>query len=64
MKINDKDTIDKVPLGLKPLWLHNTHRLDAINEAIKRYNVVKKSIPKDWIEELDSLECFFNKKNI
>lgn len=51
-----KNDVEKPPLGLKPLFIHNEHRLNEIMEAIKNYSNANKSIPKEWVNELENLQ--------
>ena len=48
---------EKPPLGLTPIDIYNytvdRNRAYQIIYAIKRYSEHKKSIPKEWIEELE-----------
>lgn len=51
-----ENKVEKPPLGLKPLFIHNEHRLNKIMEAIKNYSNANKSIPKEWVNELENLQ--------
>lgn len=51
--------LQKPPIGLLPLFIHNGKRLDAINAAMTRYGYVEKPIPKDWIDEKYLLLTYF-----
>jgi len=42
----------KPPLGLKPKQIHEEQRVAEILKAIYRYKISKKSVPKEWIDEL------------
>ena len=46
---------NKPPLGLKPRWLHEMHRIQEIIDAMKRYSEVEKPIPTEWVDELKEL---------
>lgn len=48
--------IDKPPLGVKPLFIHQEERLKVLHEAIKRYKEAKQEIPQEWVEEIKILE--------
>jgi hypothetical protein len=41
----------KPPLGLRPRWIVDEHRLKEIKEAIERYCIAKTPIPTEWMEE-------------
>ena len=55
-EINDRMMEDLSPIGLKPLWLNKEARYIEIKEAINRYNQAKKSVPQEWIDELNETE--------
>ena len=42
----------KLPVGLKPKWIHDSERLKDLIDAIKRYTDAEMPIPKEWVEEL------------
>lgn len=44
--------LERPPLGLKPRWLHEEHRIQEIEAAMVRYSTEEKEIPKEWKEEL------------
>ena len=43
----------KPPLGLVPRWLHDSHRVGEILEALSRYNEAGKPVPQEWLDELN-----------
>lgn len=55
-EINDRMMEDLSPIGLKPLWLNKEARYIEIKEAMGRYNQAKKSVPQEWIDELNETE--------
>ena len=46
---------NKPPLGLVPKDIYINTRVNAILEAIERYKVAGKDVPKEWLEELSEL---------
>ena len=48
--------VEKPPLGLIPLYLHNYNRLNDIKVAIVRYKEVGKDVPQEWLFEENDLE--------
>jgi len=44
------------PLGLVPLQYHREQRLNDIYSAMSRYKAAGLEIPKEWIEEMETLE--------
>lgn len=52
---------EKPPLGLKPRWVHDEQRMNAILNAMERFTESNKAIPKEWIAELGEL-CIRNWK--
>lgn len=53
---------EKPPLGLMPFWLHRESRYKEIKDAMNRYIDAGMVIPKEWRNELDSLEGWINGK--
>ncbi len=53
---DNQDGINNSPVGLKPLWLNKEARYREIKEAMGRYNQAKKSVPTEWINELNETE--------
>lgn len=47
--------IEKPPLGLMPMFIHHEQRLTEINEAISRYITANLPIPKEWLNERETL---------
>ena len=45
----------KVPVGLKPKYIHDKARVSEILEAMERYSYQRFPIPIEWIEELKEL---------
>ena len=41
----------KPPLGLKPEYIWIAERIEEIKKSMHRYMVVKKSIPKKWMDK-------------
>jgi hypothetical protein len=56
-------TCKKPPLGIKPRWLHEEQRINAITAAIKRYLEEDVPIPQKWIEEYNELAERKNARN-
>ena len=54
-----KEEEKPMPLGVKPLWLHNEDRLGMIKESIDRYQQGSYAVPEEWIEERKELETYF-----
>ena len=46
---------NKPPLGLRPKFIADRHRMIEIFEAILRYVDADKKVPKKWIKELNVL---------
>lgn len=51
----EKPEPEKPPLGLKPRHVHDMERFVEIADAIHRYLAAGKSIPDEWIEELNDI---------
>lgn len=45
----------KIPVGLKPKYIHDKARVSEILEAMERYSYQRFPIPIEWIEELKEL---------
>ena len=45
----------KPPIGLKPRWLHDAHRIQEILDAMRRYSDAEIVIPSEWVDELNGL---------
>ena len=45
----------KPPLGLTPKKIHSSLRIKAIFEAMTRYIDNGKSIPQEWVDELEEI---------
>lgn len=59
-KVDYKGTVKmgdfkKPPLGLEPRWIHDSHRVKEILDAMERYTNANMSIPIVWLEELKDL---------
>lgn len=52
----------KPPSGIRPRWLIAEERLREINQAIVWYTNTNHSIPKEWLEERDSILNYFGKR--
>ena len=48
------DTV-KIPVGLKPKYIHDKARVSEILDAMERYSYQRFPIPIEWIEELREL---------
>lgn len=46
----------KIPVGLKPKYIHDKARVLEILDAMERYSYQRFPIPIEWIEELKELE--------
>jgi len=46
---------EKPPIGLRPRTIHSQDRAIDIVDAMKRYVLANKPIPKDWFDELKDL---------
>jgi len=53
---NIRDT--SPPLGVKPYWLHQEHRLRELKDAISRYEEALLIVPSEWIGEKQSIEAY------
>jgi len=53
--IAEEEKGEKPPTGLRPKFIVDEHRVQEIDEAIKRYEEVGKDIPEEWKEELRML---------
>lgn len=47
--------MEKPPLGVKPAWAVNEERLRDVCAAVVRYKDANEEVPKEWLEELESL---------
>lgn len=47
--------IKKPPLGIKPRYIHDEHRLAEIDAGIIRFMEAKQGIPAIWMAERDQL---------
>ena len=45
----------KLPVGLKPKYIHDKARVLEILDAMERYSYQRFPIPIEWIEELKEL---------
>ena len=54
---------EKPPIGIPPLWIHNEKRLMEINNAIRRYELVEKTYPLEWLAEKQTLEEWLEVKD-
>lgn len=52
------------PIGIKPMWLHNEHRLQQINSAINRYTDAQCELPQEWYAEKKNLEEYLKGRKI
>ena len=50
-----KELKEKPPLGLKPKWLHQEHRLLELIGAMERRLTAGKDIPNEWTSEFNDL---------
>jgi len=48
---------EKLLFGVQPLWLLDKERMLELLEAMTRYANVGKSIPQEWLEELEELNA-------
>ena len=48
-------TVSKLPLGLKPKYIHDKARVKEILDAMERYSYQRFPIPTEWVEELREL---------
>jgi len=56
-----KFNMQKPPLGIIPMWLHNEKRYDALMDAIKRYKEAgydDEVFIKEWVAEAQSLFAY------
>lgn len=51
------------PIGLMPLWLHREQRYTEIRNAMDRYIDAGMPIPKEWRNELQTLEGWIQGRN-
>ena len=51
----EKHEAEKPPLGLKPRYVHDMERFVEIADAIHRYIASGRSIPDEWVEELNDI---------
>lgn len=42
----------KLPIGVKPRYIHDMMRFREITDAINRYSAANLPIPKEWVREL------------
>lgn len=55
--LKDNTTIpDRPPIGLRPEWIVQEHRVKEIKQAISHYHVQNFPIPDEWTRELEELE--------
>lgn len=54
-EIKNEEKDKKPPVGIEPRFSWEYRRMNDIFEAMKRYSEAKKSIPLEWIVELDDL---------
>ena len=47
--------MEKPVLGLKPRYLHDEERQEAIRAAIYRYVEAGKDIPNEWLDEYSEI---------
>lgn len=52
---NKETNHTKPPIGLMPMFIHNEQRLTEINDAISRYALSNLPIPKEWLNERETL---------
>lgn len=52
---NNNNSPNKPPLGIMPKNIWKLKRIKEISDAIKRYLMVRKIIPKEWMEEYNEL---------
>jgi hypothetical protein len=52
--------IVKPPLGLRPRYIVREERVREIKEAIKRYVDAEKSVPAEWLHELNEYTRFLD----
>lgn len=45
----------KPPLAVKPRWIHEEHRMAALQEAFNRFMDVYHEIPQEWLDEYNEL---------
>jgi hypothetical protein len=53
---------DKPPIGIKPKFIHDEHRMQEIAEAIERFLKRGYEIPLAWIVEYNQLAADKNVK--
>lgn len=63
-QIQDTFHMQQPPIGIKPMWLHNEHRLREINNAINRYRDAECELPQEWYSEKKSLEEYIKGRKI
>jgi hypothetical protein len=59
---------EKPPLGIMPLYMHNSYRFTELIAAIRRYLDAGKMIPVEWLKEFNQLavwleEADYQKEN-
>ena len=47
---------EKPPIGLRPRFIYEEHRIEEIEEAMGRYRDAGKTVPKEWTEEHNELK--------
>jgi len=52
---------EKPPIGLVPKWKVQEDRLKALCQAVVRYLEDNRSIPAEWLEELEELSGAINR---
>ena len=50
-----KPKVEKPPIGIMPCKLHRQERMEIIIDAMQRYTKANIQIPKEWIEELNTI---------
>jgi hypothetical protein len=53
---------ERPPLGLKPRFIHEEQRLDAVRDAITRYIAAGYDVPMEWTEEFCDLKARIEKR--
>lgn len=43
------------PLGVKPIWVLEVHRIMELKSAIKRYMEANYPVPDEWVSEYNEL---------
>lgn len=46
---------NKPPLGVKPRWIADYHRLQEVHAAVGRYLEQREPIPQEWLDEIQEL---------